>query len=115
MMEEPKDFFESLKDKFNPEAAGGIDIKVQYTIKKENEERELWWLKIKQKELASGHGTASGKPDFSIICSKKSFLELVNKRKHPLELIGEKELLVDGNPTLMMQMNKCFKESLVKF
>jgi anaerobic magnesium-protoporphyrin IX monomethyl ester cyclase len=115
MMEEPKDFFESLKDKFNPEAAGDFDIKIQYTIKKEDEERELWWLKIKQKELASGHGTVSEKPDVSIICSKKSFLELVNGRKHPLELIGGKELLVEGNPMLMMQMNKCFKESLVKF
>jgi anaerobic magnesium-protoporphyrin IX monomethyl ester cyclase len=115
LIEEPKQFFEKLIDNFNPEAAEYINLKIQYIIKKENEEKELWWLKINEKKLDIYREELDGKPDASILISKKSFLELINGRKHPLELITGKEMKIEGNPMLVMRMDKCFKESLVKF
>ena len=103
-----KEFFDTLKDRFLPEAAKGVNAVVQYNLSGEGGGN--WVAKIEDGQLVSVSEGSAEKPTLTVIMDAQNFVKMNNGEIDGRKAFLTRKLKVKGNIALAQKMQKFFPQ-----
>ena len=103
-----KEFFDTLKDRFLPEAAKGVNAVVQYNLSGEGGGN--WVAKIEDGQLVSVSEGNVQKPTLTVIMDAQNFVKMNNGEIDGRKAFLTRKLKVKGNIALAQKMQKFFPQ-----
>jgi putative sterol carrier protein len=101
-MSDIENVFNKLKDRFNPEAAEGMDVIFQFQI-----DNEVYHLKIKHSECELVPGEHDD-PNITLIMDQQTFSELSNGQLKGMQAYMSGKLKAEGNLILATRLGDLF-------
>ena len=103
-----KEFFDTLEDRFLPEAAKGVNATVQYDLSGEGGGN--WIAKIQDGQLVSVSEGHAEKPTLTVIMDAQHFVKMNNGELDGRKAFLTRKLKVKGNIALAQKMQKFFPQ-----
>lgn len=101
-----QEFFDTLKDRFDPESAKGVTADIVYDLKGEGGGE--WTVKIADGVLTSVESGGLEKPTLTVTMDTDNFLPLQNGELDGRKAFLTRKLKVKGNIALAQKMGKFF-------
>ena len=103
-----KEFFDTLGDRFVPEAAEGVNAVVQYDLSGEGGGN--WVAKIEEGQLVSVSEGSTEKPSVTVIMDAQNFVKMNNGELDGRKAFLTRKLKVKGSIALAQKMQKFFPQ-----
>ncbi len=103
-----QEFFDTLQDRFEPEAAKGVTAELVYDLKGDGGGQ--WTVKIADGSLAGVEPGGIEKPTLTVMMDTDNFIQLQNGDLDGRKAFLTRKLKVKGNIALAQKMQKFFPQ-----
>lgn len=97
--------FDVMTERFNPEAAAGLDAIFQFDISGDNGGQ--YWLKVVDQTVDVNEGTHDS-PTITIIATDENYLKMLNGEMAPMSAFMQGKVKVKGNMSYAMKLQSIF-------
>lgn len=103
-----QEFFDTLQDRFEPEAAKGVNAELVYDLSGDGGGQ--WTVKIADGALTGVDAGAIEKPTLTVMMDTDNFIKLQNGELDGRKAFLTRKLKVKGNIALAQKMQKFFPQ-----
>ena len=96
------DIFEAMPGRFNPEAAGGWNTRIQFHFSGDGNDAD-WYMTVADSVCAVNEGTVDS-PVATIRTSAATWIGMVTGTVNPMNAFMSQQIKVEGNITELMKL-----------
>lgn len=97
--------FEVMQERFNPDAASGVNAVFQFDLSGENGGQ--YWVKVADQQAEVSEGQAED-PTITVIASADDYLKVVNGELAPMSAFMQGKVKVKGDMGMAMKLQSLF-------
>ncbi|NDJ87333.1 MAG: SCP2 sterol-binding domain-containing protein [Chloroflexi bacterium] len=100
-----KEVFDEIPERFNPDAAAGVDAVFQFDLSGDNGGK--YWVKVADQQVDVNEGEHED-PTLTVLASADDYLAMVNGEIAPMSAFMQGKVKVKGNMGLAMKLQGIF-------
>ena len=97
--------FEVMQERFNPDAASGVNAVFQFDLSGENGGQ--YWVKVADQQAEVSEGQAEN-PTITVLASADDYLKVVNGELAPMSAFMQGKVKVKGDMGMAMKLQNLF-------